>query len=111
MATGSAWHLEDQKRPWALMDPDSKLTYPLYIGDWLDGLGDVYSPSTSVTADPPLQIVLTSYAADVRILHVRIQLLDGAPFVAGQLYPFTIHLVGAAGQVDDRTLWLLVDDR
>lgn len=101
--TGDFWNTYDPARPWGLFDPDSELSFPIEIDDWLSKMATTYA-SHSVIADSPLECVSDVYVDGV--ITVRIALAAGARYMQGKKYPFTIRVVGADGQQDDRTLWL-----
>ena len=108
MATGNFWNDDNPLKPWGLFDPDAELVLPVEIDGWLESMATTYASHT-VTAGSPLECVSSQHAAG--IISVRMRVADGAEYTEGVKYPFTIRLMGADGQQDDRTLWLKVKSR
>lgn len=108
MATGAFWNISNPKKPWGLFDPNAELVFPIEVDQWLADMATSYASHT-VIAPTPLEQVSSSHAAGV--ISVRIRVASGAEYEAGTKYPFTIRLVGADGQTDDRTLWLKLEER
>ena len=108
MTTGTAWDLSSPERPWANFDPDAIRDIPIEIGDWLSSMGTTYA-SHQVIADAPLHCSASSHSAGVIV--VRMNLAPSAVYIPGTKYPFTVRVVGADGQLDDRTLWLRLKNR
>lgn len=108
MATGSFWNVDDPLKPWALFDPNAIIDIPIEIGDWLTSLGSTYASHTIIASDP-LEAVSSSHSAGTIV--VRMQVASGAEYTSGMKYPFTVRLVCADGQQDDRTLRLKVTSR
>ena len=109
MTTGLAWDLSDPLKPVALFDPDAIRTIPIDVGTLLTSMGTTYASHTVITADPLECISQGTHSAGV--IPVQMKLASAAQFTMGQKYPFTIRVVGADGQQDDRTLWLKLKDR
>lgn len=109
MATGTFWNVDDPKKPWGQFDPDAELVFPIDISAWLTALAMTYASHT-VTADAPLELVSAGTHA-AGILPVRIKVAAAATYVQGTKYPFTVRIVGADGQKDERTWWLQLKDR
>ena len=107
MTIGSFWRLDDPPRPWGLMGPRADLSFPIDISAWLDGLGGSYT-GHEVRLETPLELVSAVHAAGV--VTVRIRRAEGAAFVQGAKYPFTLRIVCSAG-ADERTFWLKLQDR
>lgn len=108
MTTGSAWNIDTPEKPVALFDPDAIRDIPVEIGDWLDSMGTTYASHEVLTA-APLQCL--SSAHDAGVVLVRMSLVASPAYSPGTKYPFTLRIVGADGQQDDRTLWLKIKDR
>lgn len=110
MPTGSNWNTENPAKPWADFDTDAIRTIPFEIEDWLAEMGTTYA-GHEVIAPEPLELVDDAYDAGSLTIAITIQMAPDADFVKGRKYPFTVRLTGSDGQVDDRTLWLKVQDR
>jgi hypothetical protein len=111
MATGNLWNIDNPLKPWALFDTNAEIVIPFELEDWLASLGSTYASHEIVLASP-LECVSSDYTADDGgLLAIRIKVADGATFTKSTKYPFTVRLVCADGQTDDRTLWLKLVDR
>lgn len=108
MATGDLWNVDDPLKPWALFDTNAIIDIPFEIADWLTSLGSTYADH-EVIAPTPLECVTSTHSAGV--ITMRMQVLDGAEPVIGTKYPFTVRLICADGQQDDRTLFLKLVNR
>lgn len=108
MTTGPAWDLSDPAKPVALFDPDAIRVIPFEVADILASMDTAYGSHT-IIAESPLECVSSVHQGGV--ISIRMKLATGAPYTSGSKYPFTVRLVGADGQQDDRTLWLKVKDR
>lgn len=106
MATGSFWITDDPAKPYGLFDPNAELVFPIDVTEWLAGMGATYG-SHSVLADAPLRVV-SAGVHSAGVIPVRMALVASPVFTPGTKYPFTLRLVGADGQTDDRTLWLKI---
>lgn len=109
MATGSFWNVDDPLKPWGLFDPDAVIVFPIEVDDWLASLATTYA-SHSIIANAPLECDDPG-AYSAGIIPVRMSLVATPVYTPGTKYPFTIRIVGADGQSDDRTLWLKVKSR
>lgn len=108
--TGAAWDLSDPLKPVALFDTDAIRVIPFDASQLLTSMGTSYGSHSVIAADP-LECVSPG-APDVDgVIPIRMRVKAGATFVKGTKYPFTVRLVGADGQQDDRTLWLKLKDR
>jgi hypothetical protein len=107
-ATGSYWNTTNPDKPVGKFDPNAIIDFPIGLTDWLAKLGTTYASHT-IIADTPLECVASSQSGGD--LTVRIQLVASATFTVGAKYPFTVRLVGADGQQDDRTFWLKLQNR
>ena len=111
MATGSLWNIDNPLKPWALFDTDAELVIPFELEDWLASLGSTYA-SHEVIAALPLECVSSDYTSDDGgLLAIRIRVATGAAFSKSVKYPFTVRLICADGQRDERTLRLKLVDR
>lgn len=108
MATGEFWSVDDPLKPWGLFDVQAKLKFPITITAWLADMASTYA-SHSIVSPDPLEVISSAHAAGV--VTVFMQMKDGAPFIEGKKYPFTVRLVCADTQQDDRTLWLKITSR
>lgn len=108
--TGEAWNVDNPEKPWALFDNSAttEIVLPFDITDWLAELSSSYA-SHQIIADPPLNAVASGHS--VGVISVRMKLASAAVFKDGLKYPFTIRLVCADAQTDDRTLWLKLKSR
>lgn len=109
MPTGDFWNVDNPLAPWGPFDPDAEIVFPIEVGDWLDSLGTTYASHTIIAASPLECLSQGTHSGGT--IPVRMALLSGADFTPGRKYPFTIRIVGADAQQDDRTLWLKVKDR
>lgn len=108
MTTGPVWDTSDPKKPFAEFDPDAIRVIPFSVVDLLASMGTTYA-SHQVIVATPLECVSSQHASGV--IAIKMKLATGASFKQGTKYPFTVRVVGADGQQDDRTLRLLVKDR
>lgn len=108
MATGSYWNDPTGPKPWALFDTDAIIEIPIEIADWLDSLASTYQ-SHQILVDEPLECTGSVIASNIITATMKVK--AGATFTKGVKYPFTVRLVCADGQQDDRTLWLKLVDR
>lgn len=108
MPTGDFWNTSDPLRPWALFDVDAIIDIPFDVSAWLTSLGSTYA-SHSVTAASPLECVTSAHSAG--IIKLRLKVASGAEPETGKKYPFSVRLVCADGQQDDRTLYLKLVQR
>jgi len=110
MTTGPAWDLADPNKPFALFDPNAIRIIPFDPTALLASMGTDYA-SHLVTAATPLECLNPGAPTPEGILPIRMGVKSGATFTQGKKYPFTIRIVGADGQQDERTLWLKLKDR
>ena len=109
MTTGIAWDVSDPLKPWALFDPDAIRIIPIEVAALLESMGTTYASHTVIAASPLECLSAGTHSAGV--IPVKVAMLSGATYTAGVKYPFTIRVVGADGQKDDRTLWLKIKQR
>lgn len=108
MATGDFWNTDDPLKPWGLFDPDAILDFPIDVSGWLADMASTYASHTVIASDP-LEHVTSGHSAG--IITVRMKLATTPTYTAGQKYPFTLRLVCADGQQDDRSFWLKIKAR
>lgn len=108
MATGDFWNVDDPLKPWGLFDPEAILDFPISIADWLVDMDSTYASHSIITA-APLECDDSAHSAG--IITVRMSLVVTPVYTSGVKYPFTLRLVCADGQQDDRTFWLKVKAR
>lgn len=109
MATGDFWNVDDPTKPWGLFDPNAVYIFPIDVSAWLTNLGTTYA-SHSVIASTPLECPDEGVHV-AGVVPVTIQVAADAAYTSGRKYPFTLRVVGADGQQDDRTLWLKLKPR
>lgn len=109
MATGDFWNLDNPEQPWGLWDPQAELVIPIGVADWLTRMATTYASHT-ITADAPL-FCESQGTHTAGTIPIRMRLADAAVYVPGVKYPFTIRIVGADEQQDERTLWLKIKNR
>lgn len=105
---GPAWDLSNPDKPVAKFDPNAIRVIPFSVVDLLESMGTTYA-SHQVIAAAPLECVSSQHAAGV--IAIRMKLVTNPVFKEGDKCPFTVRVVGADGQQDDRTLWLQVKSR
>jgi len=110
MTTGPAWDLSNKEKPVALFDPSAIRVIPYDPSALLVSMGTDYA-SHLVTAAEPLECLNQGTPTPEGIIPIRMAVKAGAAFSQGKKYPFTIRIVGADGQQDERTLWLKLKDR
>lgn len=103
MATGDLWNVDDPLKPWALFGRNSIIDIPFEISDWLASLASTYS-THQIIAPTPLECVTSDHSSG--IITIRMKVATGADLILGTKYPFTVSLVCADGQQDERTLRL-----
>lgn len=108
MTTGAAWDVSDPLKPTTLFDPNAEIIFPIGVDDWLAELGTTYGSHSVILASPLELVSAGTYSGGT--IPVRIRLASGAAYKI-QRYGFTLRIVGADGQKDDRTLYLKVKDR
>lgn len=107
MATGAAWDVRtNPARPTARLDMDAIRDIPVDWSDWLDDIGSTYASHTVTAAAPLVHVGSTETEG---IIKVRIR-TDGTA-TPGQRASFTVRIVAADGQQDERTLWLKLVQR
>lgn len=107
--TGDFWNVDNPEKPWGPFDPNAEIVFSLDITGWLAELSNATYADHEIIAPAPLQEVASQYNAG--IIQVRIRVASGATYKLGTKYPFTVRLICADAQQDDRTLWLKLKDR
>lgn len=110
--TGEFWNLENPKKPWGLFDPDAILDFPIRCNYWQDEDGE-YIPldPDKVSAEGFEKFDLEQRTIDGTLAVWRIKKKDGATLRKHVKYPFEISFGIADGQRDQKTFWLLVEDK
>lgn len=106
--TGDFWNLDNPEKPWGPFDPDAEIVFPIDVTKWLASLAAPYADHL-VIAPAPLEDVGSQHSAG--IIQIRLRVASGAAYKPGVKYPFTVRVICADGQHDDRTLFLKVKPR
>ncbi len=109
MTTGPAWDLSNPLKPFALFDPDAVRVIPFDVSALLTSMGTTYQSHDVFAADPLECKNKGTHAAGV--IPITMAVKAGANYTSGTKYPFTVRIVGADGQQDERTLWLKLQQR
>ena len=107
--TGDFWNLDNPAKPWGPFDPAAVILFPFDIADWLAEMGSTYADHT-VTAPAPLEHINGKAYAN-GVIWVKLRLATGATYKLLTKYPFTVRLICADGQQDERTFWLKLVER
>ena len=111
MTTGAAWHIEEDAdweivKPWAWFDKDDVVDIPISWVAWLADKGTTYASHTVIVA-ADLECVQSAQAAGVITMRIR-KNSAGSTLVNGTKYAVTQRIVGANGQIQDRSWYLKV---
>lgn len=112
MATGAFWNVDSPDKPFGPFDVNAIIDFPLDVSSWLaDELGTTYaSHLVFLPTGSPLEIV-SQGIHNAGVITPRIKVAAGATYTLGTKYGFTLRIVGADGQQDDRTLYLQLKQR
>jgi hypothetical protein len=109
MAIGDFWNIDTPDKPWGPFDPDARVMIPIGVTDWLAEMGTTYADHEVIAASPLEHLNGKVHSSGT--IWVFIGRLSGAEYTPGVKYPFTVRLIGADTQRDDRTFWLKMAER
>lgn len=109
MAT-NFWNTSNPLKPvGGPFDPDAILDLPFGVADWLTELNSEYGSHEFITADP-FEVISQGTHVD-GVIVMRLALITGATYSAGQKYPVTLRIVTANGQQDDQTFYITIKSK
>ena len=97
------WDTTNPERPTGIKDPGAVLDYPIDFSAWLASAGAVYA-SHAVTTSDGLTCVSHEYSSGV----ITPVISGGA---LGETESFTLRIQATDGRCDDRTFFLVSQER
>ena len=110
--TGDFWNVSDPKKPIGLFDPDAELDFPFISNYWVDADNkpiDLDSTKCFVEGFGVFDCTIRGITKNVLI--VRIKKTSGVAIKRKKLYPIELNFGVADGQHDQKTFWLMLDER
>jgi hypothetical protein len=103
------WKTTGPKAPWGDFDPNAKLNFSFDLSPWADTAGTGLTVSACDVAVDPLLQVESQLAGGV--VTVKVQAAAGATLVPSASLWVRLRMTLSDGQRDDRTFWLVVQER
>jgi hypothetical protein len=106
------WNVDNPAKPWGLFDPNADLVYPM---SWAAALADASATYVShqIICEAGLECVSSTETAGV--ISARIRKAVGATLRKGKKYQVTWRVTftsdGVINQVDDRSIYLKIQER
>lgn len=107
------WQVTGAQQPWGPFDPDAGLNFSFDVTDFVAkaGVGLTLASAQFIVDATKLTITGTS-STPPGIITCRIDLaVPGSNTLDNTLVPFTLRMTLSDSQHDDRTFYLLVEDR
>jgi len=103
VTAGELWNISKPDKPQCDFDPNARLRIRMGIQDILDKMGTTYG--NHIFLDSPVMEAADTGVHNAGVVVPLIQVKSGAVYQLGAKYAFTIRIIGADGQQDDRTMY------